>query len=123
MLQSLPALTNRPEANRAISAMMRAKAQVNAERGNVVQQYQNGKMDAVTARQALAEIDKRSIMTPELQGILSGVGDITAPTAPVTASTYQSKEAFMADPGVAKAAADADVTVDEMWEVLNGGQP
>lgn len=82
MLQSLPALQNRPEANRAISAMMRAKAQVNQERAAVVADYQSKTIDQSTARTRIAEIDKRSIMTPELKAIISGLKDTPAAGGP-----------------------------------------
>jgi hypothetical protein len=71
MLNSLPSLVNRPEANQAISQMMRAKAQVNIERGQVVRELQNNKITPDQARIQISEIDKRSIMTPELSQMLS----------------------------------------------------
>jgi soluble lytic murein transglycosylase-like protein len=78
MLKSLPQLAARPEANRAISAMMKAKAQINIERADVVARYQNNEISATDARKALRDINSRSIMTPELKAIL----DATAPTQP-----------------------------------------
>lgn len=73
MLKSLPQLSARPEANRAIVAMMKAKAQINVERAGVVRSYQNGEISAQDARKQLTEIDKRSIMSPELNAILKGL--------------------------------------------------
>jgi Mannosyl-glycoprotein endo-beta-N-acetylglucosaminidase len=74
MLKSLPQLSSKPEANAAISAMMKAKAQINIERGNVVAQYQNGEISAKDARDRMKEINSRSIMTPELEAILKATG-------------------------------------------------
>jgi hypothetical protein len=82
-LQSLPALSNRPEANRAIARFLRAKAQVNMDRAAVIAAYQNGEKSDTETRKALQEIDSRSIMTPELNAALGGIGGegASAPTA------------------------------------------
>jgi hypothetical protein len=79
MLRALPQLSARPEANRAISAMMRAKAQLNLERAQIVRDYQNNSITARQAREAMAELDGRSIMTPELQQILSMLEPVSSP--------------------------------------------
>jgi hypothetical protein len=71
MLNSLPSLVNRPEANQAVSQMMRAKAQVNLERAEVVRELQGRRITPDDARARIAEIDKRSIITPELRQMLS----------------------------------------------------
>lgn len=73
MLKSLPSLLNRPEANALIAQVMQTKAQINMQRGQVIQQYQNGQITAVEARQAINEIDSQSIMTPEMKRLLLGV--------------------------------------------------
>jgi hypothetical protein len=82
-LQSLPSLSNRPEANRAIKTFLEAKAAINMERGQVIQQYQNGEIDAASARMKIKDIDSRSIMSPELEGLLGamdgGAGAAAAP--------------------------------------------
>jgi hypothetical protein len=57
----------------AIAAMMKAKAQVNIDRAQIISRYQNGEISAVEARNAVNEIDKRSIMTPELKAILGNL--------------------------------------------------
>jgi len=75
MLRSLPALRNKPEANRAIAAMMGAKAEINMERGQIITQYQTGDISAAEARRQIAALDKRSIMTPELRSIIGALGD------------------------------------------------
>lgn len=84
MLKSLPQLSANPEANAAISAMVKAKAQINMERGQVVSDYQSGKIGAAEARQKINEINSRSIMTPELEAILKATAP--APEAPAASS-------------------------------------
>jgi len=74
MLKSLPRLRNKPEANRAIAEMMKAKAALNVERSQVVTAYENQQIDAATARSKLEELNKRSIMSPQLKGLLEGIG-------------------------------------------------
>lgn len=76
MLKSLPQLSARPEANRAIAAMMKAKAEINVKRAEIVRSAQNDEIDIKTARRMMSELDSQSIMTPELKAIL---GDL-APT-------------------------------------------
>lgn len=84
MLKSLPSLSNMPEANNAISAMMKAKAQINIERGQIVAAYQNKQISDQEARARLQEINKRSIMTPELQSVIGALGGkSTAPDAEI----------------------------------------
>ncbi len=85
MRDSLPALANSPEANRAITAMLRAKAQINIERAQIVRAFQNSDRspEATAAmRTALGELDSRSIMTPELRAILGGMSGAPASGAP-----------------------------------------
>lgn len=74
MLDSLPKLSNRPEANAAIAAMMNAKAQINIERANVVRAYRNGEISVVEARTRIGELDQRSIMSPEIQSLIANTG-------------------------------------------------
>jgi hypothetical protein len=79
MLRSLPQLLNHPEANRAIAGVMKAKAQIDMERAQIIQAYQNSngeREDAIAARRALGELNSRSILTPELSAILSELGPV-----------------------------------------------
>ena len=71
MLRSLPALRNKPEANNMIAQIMRSKAGINMERGGIVNSYHNGEITASQAREQLAELNKRSIMTPEMKEAFS----------------------------------------------------
>ena len=73
MLRGYPALRNRPEANALISQIMKSKAQLNIERGEIVDAYSNGEIDANTARQRMSELDHRSILTPQMRQLLAGV--------------------------------------------------
>lgn len=70
MLKSLPQLAARPEANRAIAAMMKAKAQINVQRAEIVRKAQNDEISIKEARRMMSELDQQSIMTPELKAIL-----------------------------------------------------
>lgn len=82
MLRSLPALRNKPEANTMIVEIMKSKAAINMERARIVDAYQNNEISASYARKAMAELDKRSIMTPEMKKALEGVGGGPADGAP-----------------------------------------
>ncbi|WP_265517593.1 hypothetical protein [Nitratireductor luteus] len=74
MRSGFPRLRNRPEANRLISAAMKAKAEINIARGEVVTAFQNGQLTANEARKQLSELDRESIMTPELRRLLEAEG-------------------------------------------------
>jgi hypothetical protein len=68
MLDSLPKLSNRPEANKAIAAMMQAKA-------DIVRAYRNGEIDVATARNRIGQLDQQSIMSPELKSLIAQLGN------------------------------------------------
>lgn len=74
MLNSLPQLRNRPEANRLIAGMMRAKAEINIRRGDLVTAYQNGDIDASQMRRQLADLNRQSIASPALRQMIDAVG-------------------------------------------------
>ena len=85
MLDSLESLSNNPEANQAINAMMQAKARIEIERANIVDQVRNG-VDAQgnpftkqMARAKLSELRGRSIMPPQLRALIEANGG-TIPT-------------------------------------------
>lgn len=84
MVNSLPTLTMTDEARQGIIAMMRAKANLDIERAQIVLRFQNqNRPDALNAEQAremLAEINSRSIVTPEMRRAL-GLPDRNAPAA------------------------------------------
>jgi hypothetical protein len=73
MLQSLPALANQPEANMMILSIMKAKADLNVQRSDIITAYQTGQMDASTARKEIAKLDRVSIMTPEMKRAILGI--------------------------------------------------
>jgi hypothetical protein len=82
MLQSLPALVNQPEANAMILSVMKAKADVNVQRADIITQYQTGEIDAATARREIAKLDRVSIMTPQMRRALLGIsGDTKGKTS------------------------------------------
>lgn len=74
MLRSLPALRNKPEANIAISEMMKAKSAVNIERADIISQYSQNQISRNDAEKRLGEINHRSIMTPAMRKMLGGLG-------------------------------------------------
>jgi hypothetical protein len=73
MLDSLPALRNNPNANRMILEIMRSKADLNVKRADIISRYQTGELDAATARRGVAELDKVSIITPQMREALIGI--------------------------------------------------
>lgn len=78
MLRSLPSLRNRPEANAMINQIMKEKANLNVQRGQIITRYQTNDLSAAEARRQLAELDKVSIISPEMKqalGLVGGEGD------------------------------------------------
>ena len=73
MLRGYPALRNYPEANRLISQIMKSKAAINVERGQIIDAYSSGEIDAPTARARLNGLNQKSILTPEMRRLLAGV--------------------------------------------------
>jgi hypothetical protein len=74
MLRSLPALQNRPDANRAIAEVFKQKAEINIKRGDIITQYQNGEIDAKTMRNQLTALNRQSILSPQLKQMLGEIG-------------------------------------------------
>jgi hypothetical protein len=70
MLESLPRLGNYPEANQLISSMMKAKAGIDMQRADIVTKWRNGELKDAQARSALSDLNRQSIMTPELQALI-----------------------------------------------------
>lgn len=70
MLDSLPSLSNFPEANAVIIAMLKAKAAVDIERSEVVDAFGSGEISQKEARKRLTAINRRSILTPEMKGVI-----------------------------------------------------
>lgn len=102
MLKSLPALRNNPEANAMINQIMKAKAALNIERAGVVAEYGRGAITAGEARSKMDELDKRSIMTPDMKQALDGLSggaDDGNPQAGMVVDGYRFKGGDPADPG------------------------
>jgi hypothetical protein len=81
MLRSLVSLMNYPEANNAILGMMLSKAQIDIDRKQIVRDFQNSDQSAEAAREMrsrLSDLDKRSIMTPELSQLLARTSGSTS---------------------------------------------
>ncbi len=72
-LRSFPALRNRPEANALIAQTLRAKADINIQRAQIVSELQRGERDYNSAQEAITALDRQSIMTPQLQELIDAV--------------------------------------------------
>jgi hypothetical protein len=70
MVASMPRLSAHPQGNRLIAETMKAKGAIDIERAKIVNAYQNEQIPAAQAREMLAELNQRSIMTPELRALL-----------------------------------------------------
>lgn len=99
MLKSLPSLANRPEANAAIIGAMRSKANLNIQRGEIISEYMNGKLQEAEARTRLDGLNRQSIMTPELQNLLKGAntGPLDKTPAAGPAATTPPRDALEAE--------------------------
>ena len=73
MLRSLPALQNKPDANRAISEVFKQKADINIRRGDIITKYQNGEITANDMRNQLTTLNRQSILSPQLKQMLGEV--------------------------------------------------
>ena len=73
-LNSLPRLQNLPESNAVISAILQRKAQINIQRGDIVDKYQNGEISAVEARKQLGELNRKSILDPQIKSLIAATG-------------------------------------------------
>lgn len=81
MLESLPSLGNYPEANQLISGMMKAKAALDIKRADIVTAWRNGDLKDAEARTQLATLNRQSIMTPQLEALISATKPGGAPGA------------------------------------------
>ncbi len=72
-LRSFPALRNRPEANALIAQTLRAKANINIQRAEIVSQVQQGLMPYQQAQEAMTALDGQSILTPQMQELIDAV--------------------------------------------------
>lgn len=73
-LNSLPKLQNLPEGNAVISAILQRKSQINIERGDIVNAYANGEISAVEARKQLGELNRKSILDPQIKALIAATG-------------------------------------------------
>jgi hypothetical protein len=69
-LKSMPRLRNTEGGNQVISAVLKAKAEINVQRANIITRYQNEEISASQAREQLAALNRLSILTPELKTLI-----------------------------------------------------
>lgn len=93
-LKGLPRLRGTPQGNALISQVLQAKNGLEIERGQIVSAYLNNTISAVDARKRLAEINRRSILSPDLRRMI----------------------------GATSGKAPADLTDEELLNQINGGQ-
>lgn len=115
MLNSLPQLRNRPEANRLIAGMMKAKADINIRRGDLVTAYQNSDIDASQMRRQLADLNRQSIVTPELSAMIEAVGGGAAPMSGTDAGPFAPSPGSIVDGHRFRGGDPADAA---NWEAL-----
>jgi hypothetical protein len=70
-VKSMPRLRNTEGGNQIVSEVLKQKAQINVERAAIVTAYQNEQISASQARSKLAELNKRSILTPQMKSLIS----------------------------------------------------
>lgn len=70
MLRSLPALQNKPEANKMIVEVFKQKADINIRRGDLITKYQNGEITANDMRTQMTALNRQSILSPQLKQML-----------------------------------------------------
>ena len=71
MLASIPSLSKNPLGNQIILETMQAKAQIDMERAAVVTAYQNEEITAADARNRMAELDRKSILSPRAKALVN----------------------------------------------------
>lgn len=98
MLRALPALRNKPEANALIAEIMKAKAQINIERSNIVNDYSTGDLSAKKARELMADLNSRSILTPEMEKALAGLTPQSGPEIGTVEDGYRFRGGDPSDP-------------------------
>jgi len=79
MLKGLPQLVNKPEANMAILQAMKAKAQINVERGEIITKYANNEITPGEMRKSLSALNRRSIINSDLRKALNAAIPATGP--------------------------------------------
>lgn len=84
MVNSLPKLSNYPEANQLIGAMVKAKAEMDIRRADIVTAWRNQTIDAATARTQLNDLNRQSIMSPELARLIAATETEQGGAAPAT---------------------------------------
>lgn len=70
-LRSLPRLRYEPGANKAIVSMLKAKAQIDMARSEIVAAASNGQITPQDARERMRELNQQSILPKELRSLVS----------------------------------------------------
>lgn len=73
MLRSLPALQNKPEANKAIAEVFKQKADINIRRGDIITRYMNNELTPNEMRTQLNDLNRQSILSPQLKQMLGEI--------------------------------------------------
>lgn len=73
MLKSWPDIANNPIANKAISAAIRARAQIAVDRASVIRDMRAERITMEDGYAKMDELDRRSILTPELKQIIANM--------------------------------------------------
>jgi len=71
MLKSIPSLSKDPLGNQIILETMQAKQQLDMARADIVTAYQNEEISASEARAQMAELNRRSILTPKARMLIT----------------------------------------------------
>jgi len=79
VLRGLPGLSKDPVANKLIGQAIMAKAQIDIERSNIITQAENEVISIKEARTKLQELNRRSILTPQMEFMLNKVGAFDKP--------------------------------------------
>lgn len=88
MLDSLPSLLNYPEGNLLISGVIKAKAEIDIRRSEIINDWRNQLLTDAEARTQLIQLSRQSIMTPELRLLIQNA----APAAASDLSTMSDEE-------------------------------
>lgn len=88
MLKSIPSLSKDPLGNQIILETMQAKQQLDIERADIVAAYQSEQITASEARAKMAELNRRSILTPKARALITAAagGEQPADIPPIPPS-------------------------------------
>lgn len=111
--KAFPKLFNTKEGNEVIVGLMEAKANLVQEQSNLFNDMASGKIDFQAGVAKLGELNRRSIISPELKVLLDKAG-VSIDTAAEAAAVAEEKSKT---PPMTQAAKDANVT-PSMWKYM-----